>query len=115
MSAVCSWFDNTHIQVFFSFPALHLALKQRWKVKQGLSRSQEKEAFPLMTFTEEIMRSTEGKERLADYSSDRIHALTASLVHDGTRQYALFPQVKLSLIPLRKWKGVTCCPRGSVI
>lgn len=51
------------------------------------------------------MRSTEGKERLADYSSDRIHALAASLAHDGTRQYALFPQVKLSLIPLRKWKG----------
>lgn len=85
MSAVCSWFDNTHIHTgFFLFPCPPSSLKTPVKVKQGLSRSQENEAFPLMTFTEEIMGSTEGKERLVDYSSDRIHAFTASLVHDGT-------------------------------
>lgn len=74
---------HTYTQVF-SFPHLRLALKHRWKVKQGLSRSQENEAFPLLTFTEEIMGSTERTERLAGYSSDRIHASAASLVHDGT-------------------------------
>lgn len=42
--------------------------------------------FSLMTFTEDIMgeeRDSERTERLADYSSARVHAFAAWLMRDG--------------------------------
>ncbi len=75
---------------FLSLPHLNQLLKGLIKENQGLSQSLGNEpAFSLMAFTEKIRGNCERTERLADYSSARIHASAACLRHDGIWQSSL--------------------------
>lgn len=119
MSAVCFWLDNTRThRVIFCLSHLKTLLEGHTKEDQGLSQSQGNEpAFSLMTFTENIMGNSERTERLADYSSARIHAFAAWLMHDGIWQLdlaALFQQVKQRW-SLLLWEWGWCRPYGFVV
>lgn len=75
---------HTHTD-FLCLAHLKTLLEGLTKEEQGSSQSRGSEpAFSLMTFTENIMGGNrEGTEWPAGYSSARIHAFAAWLVHDG--------------------------------
>lgn len=111
---------TTHAQTHFFPPLSHLKTLSGGRTKEddGLSRWQRNEpTFSLMTFTENIMGNSERTEGLADYSSARIHAFAAWLMHDGMWQLVLFcfsgsnrDEERLLL-----WKRGMCRPRGSAV
>lgn len=107
---------HTHTD-FLCLPHLKTLLEGRTKEEQGSSQSRGSEpAFSLMTFTENIMGGNrEGTEWPAGYSSARIHAFAAWLVHDGRWQLSLcFRGSEMSKVR-RCGKWGMCRPRGFVV